>query len=579
MSQSKLDKIRHSLAHILAHAVQELYPKTKFGIGPAIENGFYYDFEFQEKISEEDLEKIGEKMKELINQDIEFINETVDKKEAKELFKDQPYKVELIEDLDEDQVSIYKSGKFIDLCKGPHVKSTQEIDPKGFKLNKIAGAYWRGDENNTMLTRIYGLAFTSEKELKKYLERKEEAKERDHRRLGKRMDLFHIDEEVGPGLILWHPKGAFIKRKISEFVLEKYLDSGYKLINTPHIADLKLWEKSGHTDFYSEDMYPPMHTKEEKKDYQIKPMNCPFHMQIYKSEVRSHNDLPLRYTELGTVYRYEKSGVTHGLLRARGFTQDDAHIFCTPEQLPKELLRVVDLTEDILSSFGFKKYKVNLSVRDIENKEKYLGEDERWNLSEESLEKALQEKGWEYQRDEGEAVFYGPKIDVQVEDALGRNWQISTIQVDFNLPERFDIRYRDHNGRKAKPIIIHRALLGSLERFMGVLIEHYKGEFPLWLAPEQIWIIPVGNDNNEYAHKVAERLEEKQLRVKVRDENLTVSKRIRQSEVQKIPYVLVVGDDEEAKEGVRVRAKSEDQGMMKIEAFIQKAVSEDEPGK
>ncbi|MEF8847247.1 MAG: threonine--tRNA ligase [Candidatus Paceibacterota bacterium] len=567
-----LETKRHSFAHILAHAVQELYPGTKLGIGPDVENGFYYDFDLPEKISEDDLPKIEKKMKDLINQDLKFKREEVSKEEAKKLLEDQPYKLELLEDLDE--VSIYKTGDLVELCKGPHVDSTKQLDPDAFKLTKVAGAYWKGDEENKMLTRIYGVAFDSEEKLEDYLEFKEEAKKRDHRRLGEKLDLFHVDEDVGPGLILWHPKGALLKKLISDHVVERYRKNGYDLVSTPHIAKFGLWEKSGHADFYEDNMFPKMHMKEldkeEKDDYQLKPMNCPFHVSIYQQDIKSYRDLPLRYTELGTVYRYEKSGTLHGLTRVRGLTQDDAHVFCTKQQLSEELVKLLDLTESILKDFGFENYNITLATQP----EKYIGSDEIWEKSQNALKYALDELNFEYEEEPEEGAFYGPKIDMNLEDAIGREWQCTTIQVDLNLPERFDMTYVDEDGNEQKPIMIHRALLGSLERFIGILIEHYAGNFPVWLAPEQVWVISVGSRNRDYASEVAEKLQQEGIRAEVRNDNKTVSKKIRQGEVQNIPYLLVVGDDEQEEDGVSVRKESEDLGLMKTEEFIKKIKEE-----
>jgi threonyl-tRNA synthetase len=587
---AKIETIRHSLAHILAYAVQELYPGTKFGIGPAIENGFYYDFDLPKGISDEDLLKIEEKMKEIIRKNIKFVKKYITIEKAKEIFKDQPYKLELIKEKGQTsakltevrplQVSIYKCGNFVDLCKGPHVKSTKEIPIDAFKLTKIAGAYWRGSEKNPMLTRIYGLALKTKKELADYLRKEAEAEKRDHRLLGQKLDLFHIDENIGPGLILWHPKGAILKRIVENYALEEYLKNGYQLVSTPHIAKLNLWRISGHTEFYKENMFPPFHMaelgEEEKDDYQIKPMNCPFHIAIYKTKIRSYKDLPLRYTELGTVYRYEKSGVLHGLVRVRGFTQDDAHIFCSPEQLPQELFSVISLTFKILKTFGFKKFKIYLSTKP----QKFVGTEKMWQKAENSLQYALKKLKLKYLVDKGGGAFYGPKIDIKIEDALQREWQCTTIQVDFNLPERFDITFVNKKGKKQRPIMIHRALLGSLERFIGVLIENYGGALPFWLSPEQIWIIPVGARHEKYAKEIVNELTSYELRVKLRDENETVSKKIREGEIQKIPYLLVVGDKEMKSKAVRIRERGKgDIVEMKLTKFSEKVKVEVEKKK
>ena len=568
---AKIETIRHSLAHILAYAVQELYPGTKFGIGPAIENGFYYDFEFKNPISNEDLPKIEKKIKEIIKKNITFKKENVTKSDLVTLLKEQPYKLELINELLGKRLTIYKSGDFIDLCKGPHSKSTKEIPIEAFKLTKIAGAYWRGSERNPMLTRIYGVAFKTKKELAEFLKKETEAEKRDHRILGQKLDLFHIDENVGPGLILWHPKGAILKRIVENYALEEYLKDGYQLVSTPHIAKLNLWKISGHTEFYKENMFPPFHMselgEEEKDDYQIKPMNCPFHIAIYKTKIRSYKNLPLRYTELGTVYRYEKSGVLHGLVRVRGFTQDDAHIFCSPEQLPHELFSVISLTFKILKTFGFKKFKIYLSTQP----QKFVGTKKMWRKAENSLQYALKKLKLEYAVDKGGGAFYGPKIDIKIEDALHREWQCTTIQVDFNLPERFDVNYVNKKGKKQRPIMIHRALLGSLERFIGILLEYYGGVLPLWLSPEQIWIIPVGSRHEKYANFVNKQLTTNNLRTTIKSENETVSKKIREGEIQKIPYMLVVGDKEMKTKSARVRERRKgDIGIIKLNKFFEK---------
>ena len=572
---AKIETIRHSLAHILAYAVQELYPGTKFGIGPAIENGFYYDFEFKNPISNEDLSKIEKKMKEIIKKNITFKKENVTKSDLVTLLKEQFYKLELINELLGKRLTIYKSGDFIDLCKGPHIKSTKEIPIDAFKLTKIAGAYWRGSERNPMLTRIYGVAFKTKKELAEFLKKETEAEKRDHRILGQKLDLFHIDENIGPGLILWHPKGAILKRIVENYALEEYLKDGYQLVSTPHLAKLNIWKISGHTEFYKENMFPPFHMselgEEEKDDYQIKPMNCPFHIAIYKTKIRSYKNLPLRYTELGTVYRYEKSGVLHGLVRVRGMTQDDAHIFCSPEQLPQELFSVLKLTFKILKTFGFKKFKIYLSTRP----QKFVGTEKMWRKAENSLRYALKKLKLKYTVDKGGGAFYGPKIDIKIEDALHREWQCTTIQVDFNLPERFDVNYVNKKGKKQRPIMIHRALLGSLERFIGILLEYYGGNLPFWLSPEQIWIIPVGSRHEKYANFVNKQLITNNLRTTIKSENETVSKKIREGEIQKIPYSLVVGDKEMKTNSVRIRQRGKgDIGEMKLNKFLEKIKKE-----
>ncbi len=571
----KIETIRHSLAHIMAAAVQELYPGVKFGIGPAIENGFYYDFGGGKSSNFSFvLTGIENKMKELIKEDIKFEKKLISKTEAKKLFKDQPYKSELINELPNKKVSIYKSGSFVDLCKGTHVKSTKEIPLDSFRLTKIAGAYWRGSERNPMLTRIYGIAFKTKKELRTFLDREAKAEKRDHRKLGQILDLFSLDEEVGAGLPLWHPKGAILRQIIEDFWTKEHLENGYGILRTPHIGNLKLWQTSGHWDFYRENMYSPIEIDKEK--YVLKPMNCPFHIKIYKSRLRSYRDLPFRWAELGTVYRYEKSGVLHGLTRVRGFTMDDAHIFCTPDQLSDEIIRTLKFGLKFLKTFGFKEYNIYLSTRP----KKYTGTLKIWNKATNSLKYGLEKLKLKYQIDPGGGVFYGPKIDIKIRDSLGRAWQCTTIQIDFNLPERFQMNYIDKSGRKKQPIMIHRALLGSLERFIGILLENCAGNLPLWLSPVQIWVIPLGSRHKKYAQKIGEELKEKNLRIEIKDENETVSKKIREGEIQKIPYMLVVGDKEMKGKSVRVRQRKKgDIGAMKLDKFIKKIISEVEKKK
>ncbi len=533
-----LDIIRHSTAHVMAEAVGELYGDVKFAIGPTIEDGFYYDFDLDESLSVDDLEKIEKKMQEIIARDSHFEKVEMTSKEAKKFFsnEDQDYKVELIEDLLEDTVSVYKQDGFTDLCRGPHLPSTKRI--KAFKLLSVAGAYWRGDENRPMLQRIYGTAFGSKKALEEHLERLEEAHRRDHRVLGKQLDLFHIDEEVGAGLPLWHPKGAMVRKIIEDFWQNEHLKHGYEMVMIPHIAKVDLWKTSGHWDFYQESMYSPMSI--EGQDYIVKPMNCPGHIKIFTSKPRSYKDMPIRWAELGTVYRFERSGVLHGLLRVRGFTQDDAHIFCRSDQLESEIIKVIEFVLYILRTFGFEEYDVYLSTRP----EKYVGTLDNWEKSTEALEEALKKVGLDYEIDPGEGVFYGPKIDIKIKDALGRSWQCTTVQVDFNLPERFDIKYKGEDNQDHQPIMIHRALLGSLERFIGCLIEHYGGAFPFWLSPVQIEVIPIADRHLDYAKEIAGRIIDVGMRVDVDDRKETVNRKIRDAQMQKIPYMLVVGDRE-----------------------------------
>ena len=566
MKKTKIETIRHSISHVLAAAVERLFPGAKFAIGPVIKDGFYYDFD-DLKISQEDLPKIEEEMRQLIKQDLKFTKKEISKAEAKKIFKNQPYKLELLKDLK--KITIYKTGDFIDLCRGPHIKSTKEIKSDAFKLTKIAGAYWRGNEKNKMLQRIYGVAFDNKKELDNYLARQTEAEKRDHRQLNQSLDLYQISEEVGAGLIILHPKGAIIREEIEKFWKDVHQKQGYQYVSSPHIGKLDLWKKSGHWEFYRENLYPPMEIEENQ--YLLKPMNCPFHLQIYQSRIRSYKELPIRYCELGTVYRYEKAGVLHGLLRVRGFTQDDAHIFCRPDQLAQEVVGVLSLALFMLKTFGFKEYQFELAVRDAKAKKKnYLGSDKIWQKAEEALVYALEKKKLKYHRAEGEAVFYGPKIDIKLIDALGRGWQGPTIQVDFNFPEKFDLTYIDNKGRKQRPIMVHRTVLGATDtRFLGCLLEHYGGALPTWLSPEQVWIIPVGSRHKKYARQTAKRFQEANIRFKLKDDNETVSKKIRDGQLQKIPYLLVVGDKEEKSDSVRVRERKKgDIGSVKTKKFI-----------
>jgi len=564
----KIEIIRHSLSHILAAAVQELHPGTKFGIGPAIENGFYYDLS-SVALAKEDLPKIEEKMKEIIKKNIAFKKEELLMSDLNKLFKDQPYKLELIKELPGEKLTIYQSGDFIDLCQGPHVKSTGEINPDGFKLTKIAGAYWKGDEKKPMLTRIYGVAFKTKRELLDYLQKEAEAEKRDHRILGQKLELFYFDEEVGAGLPIWQPKGTILRKIIEDYLHKELTSRGYQWVISPHIGKLELWKTSGHWELYRENMYSPIKIDEE--EYMLKPMNCPFHVKIYQSNIRSYKDLPLKYAEFGTVYRYERSGVLHGLTRVRGFTQDDAHIICAPEQLSEETTKLLKDGFKILKTFGFKEYDIYLSTRP----EKYAGTLKNWIKATNVLKYVLKKLKLKWQIDSGGGVFYGPKIDIKIKDSLGRPWQCTTIQVDFNLPDRFNMTYINQKGKKQRPFMVHRALLGSLERFIGVLIEHYAGALPLWLAPEQIWVVPVGSRHEKYAKEVGERFKALDLRFKIKDENETVSKKIRGGELQKIPYLLVVGDKEMKTKQVRARERGKgDIGMMKLTKFLEKLTTE-----
>jgi len=567
----KIEIKRHSLAHILASAVKKLYPEAKFGIGPAVENGFYYDFG-NLKISDNDLQKIESEMRKLASQNLPFERKEVSKEEAQNLFKDQPYKLELLKELN--NISIYKSGDFIDLCAGPHISSTKEINSDSFKLTKTAGAYWKGDEKNAMLTRIYGLAFENKKALADYLKLQQEAEKRDHRKLGAQLDLFMLDEEAGQGLPIWLPKGAFIRKIIENYLYNELISEGYNWLYTPHIGNLNLWKTSGHWNFYKENLYSPIQIEEEQ--YLLKPMNCPFHLKAYKSKIRSYKELPIKYAEFGTVYRYERSGTLHGLTRVRGFTQDDAHLICTPEQMPKELEKLVRHGLKILKNFGFKEFNIYLSTRP----EGSAGTDEGWEKATNTLKQVLSKLKLKFQIDAGGGVFYGPKIDIKIKDSLGREWQCTTVQFDFNLPEKFKLRYVDKDGREKEPFMIHRALLGSFERFFGVLIEHYAGAFPLWLSPVQAWIMPISKAQNKFAKTVNQKLKENGLRVELKDENDTLGKKIREGQIQKIPYLLVIGEKEVKSNSVSVRdRKKGDLGKMKIIKFIAKAKEEMEKKK
>jgi threonyl-tRNA synthetase len=547
----------------MAHAVKQLFPDAKLAIGPAIDEGFYYDFDIDKAFTPEDLSSIEKKMSEVIKQDNPFVRKIVSKENAIELFRKmgEDYKVELLEEITDKEVSLYEEGGFVDLCRGPHIDSTGQISV--FKLLSIAGAYWRGNEKNKMLQRIYGTAFTEEKDLKKYLNFLEEVKKRDHRRLGKELDLFSIGEEIGAGLIIWHPNGALVRRAIEDFWLDEHYKAGYKILYTPHIAKLNLWQKSGHLDFYRENMYSPMEI--EGIAYEIKPMNCPFHIHVYKNSLRSYKNLPIRYAELGTVYRYERSGVLHGLLRVRGFTQDDAHIFCREDQIEDEILKVLEFTLFILRIFGFEHYDVYLSTRP----ERYVGSLENWERATNALKGALEIKGLSYEIDIGEGVFYGPKIDIKVKDSLNRPWQCSTIQVDFNNPERFDMTYRGGDGKEHRPIMIHRALMGSLERFFGILIEHYAGAFPLWLAPVQVEVLTIAERHADYAIALSEKLRSEGIRTELNIDNEKIGYKIRSATVRKVPFLIIIGDKEVSEKKVTVRKRSgENIGPFTTDEFI-----------
>jgi len=572
-SEEGQNMYHHSTAHLMAQAVQELFPEAKLAIGPAIDGGFYYDFDLDTPFTPEDLEKIECRMTELIKADLPYVRKELTKAEAIHQFqqKQERYKIEILEELATDaEVSTYQQGSFIDLCRGPHIPSTGKI--KAFKLLNIAGAYWKGDERNKMLQRIYGTSFPSKKQLNEHLANLEEAKRRDHRKLGKELDLFGIYPEAGPGLIYWHPKGTVLRRIIEDFWKDTHVERGYELVTIPHIAHSQLWKTSGHYDFYRENMYTMGIDEEE---YVLKPMNCPGHILIYQSSIRSYRDLPIRFAELGTVYRYERSGTLHGMLRVRGFTQDDAHIFCTPDQVLDEVIGVLDLTEYMLKTFGFSEYTVELSVRDPEHPEKYAGSDNDWELAESALIQALTRKGLPYKRMEGEAVFYGPKIDTKLIDALGRGWQGPTTQFDFNLPSRFDVTYVGDDGKRHHVYMVHRTVLGSMERFIGALIEHYAGAFPFWLSPIQVKILPIGERHLEYARQIATRLRKEKLRVETDTRDEKIGQKIRVAQLEQIPYMLIIGDKEITERTVSLRHRRKgDLGALTIEQCLDRLFEE-----
>jgi threonyl-tRNA synthetase len=538
----------------MAEAVLKLFPEAKFAIGPAIENGFYYDFDLPRALAPDDLNEIERIMQEIVAGDHQFEKRVISKNQAKEIFKDQPYKIELIEELgDEEEISTFSHNTFIDLCKGPHVENTNQINSKAFKLLSIAGAYWRGDEKKPMLQRIYGTAWKTPKELRSHLRHLEEIEKRDHRKLGRELELFSLHDEAGPGLIYWHPKGSRIRLVVEDFWRKEHLDNGYEILYTPHIGKSWLWETSGHLEFFRENMYSPMTIDE--MDYYLKPMNCPFHILIYNTQMRSYRELPFRWAELGTVYRYERSGVLHGLLRVRGFTQDDAHIICTPDQIEDEILEVLRFSLRMWRSFGFEDIKAYLATKPG----KSVGDETMWNDALVSLKKALDIEELEHELDEGGGAFYGPKIDLKIKDALGREWQMTTIQFDFNLPERFDMTFVDSDGREKRPYMVHRALLGSLERFFGVLVEHYGGAFPVWLSPVQIMVIPVADAFVPYAANVTETLRAEGFRVKSDLSDNRMNAKIRNAQNEKIPYMLILGEKEENSQTVSLRVRDGEQ--------------------
>ena len=547
----QLLKIRHSMSHVMAMAVQQLFPKARVTIGPWTETGFYYDFDNPDPFTEADLKAIKKGMIKIINKKLPLQRVEVSRTEAEEKIKAQnePYKLEILEGLHE-PITLYTLGEdWWDLCAGPHVDHTGQLNAKAFELESVAGAYWRGDETKAQLQRIYGTAWETPEQLAEHKRRKEEALRRDHRRIGKDLDLFSIEDEAGAGLVFWHPRGARMRLLIEEFWRQAHFEGGYELLYTPHVADISLWKTSGHLDFYAESMFGPMEVDE--REYQLKPMNCPFHVLTYASKLRSYRELPIRWAELGTVYRYERPGVMHGLMRVRGFTQDDAHVFCLPEQISDEILKILDLTERILSAFDFSNYEINLSTRP----EKSIGEDAVWNLATKGLIEALERKGWAYKIDEGGGAFYGPKIDLKIEDAIGRMWQCSTIQLDFNLPERFELDYISADGSKQRPIMIHRAIFGSLERFFGIMTENYAGDYPFWLAPEQVRLLPVTDEVQPYAEQLLDQLTKAGVRATVDRSGDRLGKLIRTGEQMKIPVLAVIGAKEAEQNAVSLRSR------------------------
>ena len=564
----ELERLRHSAAHVMADAVKRLFPGVKITIGPAVEEGFYYDFDFDRPFTSDDLAKIEEEMQRIVDAKLPFLCEEVTRDEARAIFKGEPYKLELIDELPEgERITVYRHGDFVDLCRGPHVSNTSDVG--AFKLLSVAGAYWRGDEKRQQLQRIYGTAFSTKTELSDYLAKVEEAQKRDHRKLGRELDLYSTMEELGPGLVLWHPKGGRIRMAMEDFWRDAHVRNGYEILFTPHIARLELWKTSGHWDFYRENMYAPMIV--DDMEYELKPMNCPFHIEIYKTRLRSYRELPLRWAELGTVYRYERSGVLHGLMRVRGFTQDDAHIFCRDDQLEDEIKRTLGFSLYILRSFGFSDFEIFLSTKP----DKHVGSDLVWELAEGALRRALEASGNDFSVDPGEGVFYGPKIDIKIRDSLGRAWQCTTIQVDFNLPERYHMEYVGSDGARHQPIMIHRTLMGSLERFFGILIEHYAGAFPAWLAPVQAVLLTVSDAQADYASKVAAKLRERGLRVEVDNRNEKLGFKIREAQMSKVPYMLIVGGKEAEAGSLSVRSRKDgDMGVMPMDQFADRIEEE-----
>ena len=566
----QLLKIRHSMSHVMAMAVQQLFPNARVTIGPWTETGFYYDFDNPDPFTEADLKAIKKGMIKIINQKLPLQRVEVSRAEAETRIKAQnePYKLEILEGLQE-PITLYTLGeKWWDLCAGPHVEHTGQLNAKAFELESVAGAYWRGDENRQQLQRIYGTAFETPEQLSEHKRRIEEAKRRDHRRIGTDLDLFSIEDEAGAGLVFWHPRGARMRLLIEDFWREAHFAGGYELLYTPHVADIDLWKTSGHLDFYRESMFGPMTVDE--REYQLKPMNCPFHVLTYASTLRSYKELPIRWAELGTVYRYERPGVMHGLMRVRGFTQDDAHVFCLPEQISDEILKILDLTETILSAFDFRNYEINLSTRP----EKSIGDDAVWDLATKGLTEALQRKGWDYKIDEGGGAFYGPKIDLKIEDAIGRMWQCSTIQLDFNLPERFGLEYVAADGSRQRPIMIHRAIFGSLERFFGIMTENYAGDYPFWLAPEQVRLLPVTDDVQPYAESLLDQLTQAGVRATIDRSGDRLGKLIRTGEQMKIPVLAVIGAKEAEQNAVSLRSRRDgDLGVVAVADLLRAAES------
>ncbi|MCM8758743.1 MAG: threonine--tRNA ligase [Candidatus Omnitrophica bacterium] len=563
-SEINLEALRHTASHILAQAVKRLYPETKLCIGPAIEDGFYYDFFRKEPFSPQDLDKITSEMEKIIEQDFPVEKIEYDREKAMEVLKDEPFKIELLGEIRDEKISFYRQGEFIDMCAGPHVSSTGKV--KYFKLLNVSSAYWKGDEKRESLQRIYGVCFPEKHELDEYLKNLEEAKKRDHRTLGPALDLFSLHPEFGPGLVYWHPKGAIIRKIIEDFWRDAHYDRGYQLLYTPHIASISLWEKSGHLSFYRENMFPSMDF-ENGFSYQLKPMNCPFHILIYQSTLHSYKEFPIRWAELGTVYRYEKDGVLHGVLRVRGFTQDDAHIFCRPDQIEEEVVQLLDFVMYFLSSFGFNEYEVYLSTRP----DKFVGTIENWEKATRALESALSKRSINYKIDPGEGVFYGPKIDIKIKDCLKRTWQCSTIQVDFNIPERFGLKYVNQDNQFERPIMIHRAIMGSLERIFGILVEHYSGNFPVWLAPVQVKILTVSEKFVSYGEKILDICRQNKIRTDIDLSSESLGKKIRVAENEKVPVMVIVGDKEQATQTVAVRVhKKGTRGSFSIEEFIRK---------